>query len=139
MEEINFQLNQNLMNTTQAEFYALLDSVHNAGEQAIDGMRDDGMRDGYPGGGAFVIADGSSELVKLFKKYGKDNEQTGSNKDYTFNNWLMSKNYTTGFYFSNHNRMRGFQNMDMHAAVANAYVRKFSEHNIITSSCTYID
>lgn len=121
---------------TEAEFMALLDAAHNAGEQATDGMVDT-----YPCGGAYVIAEGTSELVKLFKKYGTSNGQEGANARYTFNNWTMSKDYPKGFSFSNHNKKQkgGFQNIQMHAAVANAYVQKFGEHNIVTSSRTYID
>lgn len=122
------------MQTSLAQFFALLDAAHSVGEDAVIFMKDT-----YPCGGAYVTADGSSELVKLFKKYGKHNGQAGANASYDFNNWSMSKDYPKGFSFSNHNPKKGFQNMHANAARVNAYVQKFAEHNIVTSSRTYID
>lgn len=110
----------------------MLDTAEAAGAAAIKGMEDT-----YPCGGAYIIVDGSNELVKLFKKYGAKSGE-GANAHYKFGKWGMSKNYPTGFTVSCYGN-GGYQNMDMHSAENNAYVRVFGLNNIPVRVHTYID
>lgn len=117
---------------TPLEFQKMLNEATAAGKDATAGMTDT-----YPCGGAWVTADGTSELVKLFKKYGLKTGE-GANADYIAEDWRMSKSYPKGFSFSCR-KNGGYQNMQMHTAENLAYVQVFAMHDIVTGVHTYVD
>lgn len=120
---------------TKEQFQQVLDEAELAGREAVAGMRD-----GFPCGGAYLTAHSNVNcgfIIKLFKKYGVK-EGEGSNAKYKIGNWTMMKDYPTGFWISN-SANGGYQNMDMHSAENNAYVRVFAKYNIVVGVRTYID
>lgn len=113
---------------TKEEFMAVLNRASYAGREAVKGMEDT-----YPCGGAYLTADGRSDIVRLFKKHG---EKAGKN-EYTIGRWRMWKS-SRGFIISN-GENGGYQNMQMHSAENNAYVTVFGTYNLPVSVHTYID
>ena len=109
-------------------FELMLDKATAEGEMAVKGMHD-----GFPCGGAYVIADGRSELVKGMKKWG-----VLEGSWYKLGDWAMTKNYPSGFMLSNR-KNGGYQNMQMHSEENMAYTKVFGLYNIPTRVHTYID
>ena len=116
------------MNITKEEFEAILAEATEAGRLATVGMKDT-----YPCGGAYLTVGGNDFFFKFFKKYA---EKTVSN-DYELGDWRMWKS-SPGFVVSN-KKNGGYQNMDMHSAENNAYVRVFGMNNMAVGVRTYID
>ena len=56
---------------TKEQFGLVLVEARQKGIEAVIGMEDN-----YPCGGAYLIADGNSEIVKLFKKFGEKDESS---------------------------------------------------------------
>lgn len=116
------------MKLDRDDFVGMLEDATEAGAFATKGMDDS-----FPCGGAYVIADGRNELVRGMKKWG-----TLEGSWYKLGDWAMTKNYPSGFMFSNR-KNGGYQNMQMHGAENAAYVKVFGMYNIVTSIHTYID
>lgn len=112
---------------TKQEFEKVLSDARQKGIEAVIGMTDT-----YPCGGAYLKADGNSDIVKLFKKYGvKENDY------YTILGWHATKGYHTGYNISHGGNL--YQNMDMHSKRATVECGEFGKHNLVVSVNVYID
>lgn len=110
------------------EFEKILIDARQAGIVAVIGMKDT-----YPCGNAYLQAEGNSEIVKLFKKYGvKD-----LNGDYEVMGWTARKGYPKGYDISHGGNK--YQNMDMHSARATKEAGILGMNNLVVSVRTYID
>lgn len=112
---------------TKEEFEKVLIDARQKGIEAVIGLTDT-----YPCGGAYLKADGNSNIVKLFKKYG-----TKVGDSYEIMGWHASKGYPSGYDIShggNH-----YQNMDMHSRRATAECGELGMNNLVVRVETYID
>ncbi len=119
---------------------SVLDAAVAAGEDAIKDMHD-----GYPCGGAYLMATGNSEIVRAFKKYAtKHSDYLILNmiegKPLNGQRWSVRKSYPKG-YCVNDPVMKGggFQNMYMHEAVARAQKKVLDAAGLFVSVRSYID
>lgn len=91
-----------------------------------------GMQDTYPCGGAYHVASGNSDIVKMFKKFGVEERP----KHYSIMGWTAWKSHR-GYIISHPGRM--YQNMDMHSASTTAESGVLGMNELPTSVHTYID
>ncbi len=115
---------------TKEKFEKTLLDARDAGIQAVMGMEDN-----YPCGGAYHTADGNSQIVRMFKKYGIRGNQ-GRENHYEVMGWTAYK--ASKGYIISHGGNR-YQNMDMHSRRTTAESGVLGMNELPTSVHTYID
>lgn len=127
------------MEISKEKFEQILQEAFDSGERATDGMRD-----GYPCGGAYLTARGNSTIVKLFKKYGTEHSDylilnPNMEKPLNGDTWSARKEYPKGYAINDPIHSKRYQNMDMAIAEVSATALVLNSYGLEVSWRSYID